>query len=80
MPDQPTPSIDPTARIAELEAEVARLTYERNLLKSIVSTRPLGDDGLPELTEDDFIAAMQNPSSASLEDLIAECRRKVEGS
>jgi hypothetical protein len=78
MPDTPTP--DPATRIAELEAEVARLTYERNVLQSIVSTRPLGDDGLPELTEEDFLAAMQNPSTASLDDLIAECRRKVEGS
>lgn len=80
MPDQPTPPVDPTARIAELEAEVARLTYERNLLKSIVSTRPLGDDGLPELTEEDFLAAMREPPGPSLIEIIEEHERKLGGS
>lgn len=79
MPDLPIQPPDPATRIAELEAKVARLTYERDLLKSIVSTKPSGDDGLPELTEEDFLAAMREPPGPSLIEIIERHERKAGG-
>ena len=75
MPDTPTP--DPAARIAELEAKVARLTYERNLLKSIVEAKPPGEDQLPELTEEEILEAMHGPRGKSLEEILAEHERRL---
>ncbi|MFY7953645.1 MAG: hypothetical protein ACOVT5_14165 [Armatimonadaceae bacterium] len=73
MPDQPT---DPAARIAELEAEVARLKQDRNLLKSIVEAKPPGADQLPELTEEEILDAMHGPRGKSLDEILAEHERR----
>lgn len=77
MPDLPP---DPAARIAELEAKLAAVTHERNLLKSIVTAKPSGGDPFPPLTEEEVLEAMHGPRGTPIEDLIAEYRRKLEGS
>lgn len=79
MSDQPLPP-EAAARIAELEAKLARVTYERDLLKSIVTTKPSGADDFPELTEEDFLAAMREPPGPSLIEIIEEHERKLGGS
>jgi hypothetical protein len=78
MPDTPLPP-EAAARIAELEAKVARLTYERDLLKSIACAKSSGVDQLPELTEEDFLAAMQEPPGPSLIEIIERHERKAGG-
>jgi hypothetical protein len=78
MPDTPLPP-DAAARIAELEAKVARLTYERDLLKSIACAKPPGADQLPDLTEEEILDAMHGPRGKSLDEIIAEHERKLGG-
>lgn len=81
MSDQPIPPPDPAARIAELEAKVARLTYERDLLKSIVSAKPPG--GLPDwgdVTDEEIHEAVHGPRGISWRELLAEFEQPPERS
>jgi hypothetical protein len=77
MPDQPTPPTNLAARVAELEATVAQLTRERDMLKSIVSAKPPGGDPFPPLTEEEVLDAIHGPQGMPLENLIAEYKRKL---
>lgn len=87
MPDQPTPPTDPAARIAELEAEVARLKVaqeliaaERDLFKEIARTPRPTEDPYTTPTPEEVHELMHGPkSSVSLRDVIAEFDRQHDG-
>jgi hypothetical protein len=79
MSDQPTPPTDPAARIAELEAKLARVTYERNLLKSIVTAKPPGGSADWDVTEEEIQEAVHGPRGISWRELLAEFEQKPEG-
>lgn len=75
---------DPAARIAELEAEVARLREEndwlhkqRKVLKSLACAKPPDWEAyLPPVTDEEIYEAMHGPRGKSLDELLAEFEQK----
>jgi hypothetical protein len=80
MPDMPTPQPDPAARIAELEAELARVTLERDIYKDGVRLYLGKDDPEYDLTPEEVEDMLHGPRGEPLRDIVAEFERKLGGS
>jgi transposase-like protein len=76
MPDQPTPPVDPAARIAELEAKLARVTAERDMLKKFACA-PSEEFSDWDVTEEEVQDAMHGPRGRPLIEIIQEHKRKL---
>lgn len=78
VPDQPTPPPDLAARIAELEATVAQLTRERDMLKKFACA-PSEEFSDWDVTEEEVQDAMHGPRGRPLIEIIEEHKRKLGG-
>jgi hypothetical protein len=76
MHDLPIQPPDPAARIAELEATVAQLTRERDMLKKFACA-PSEEFSDWDVTEEEVQDAMHGPRGRPLIEIIQEHKRKL---
>ena len=74
--DQPK---DPLARIAELETELARVKYERDMYKSSIYDMMRGSEIDVALTEAEAEQLMNEPQGESLMSILEELEKQESG-
>lgn len=76
MPEN-TPTPDLLARIAALEAELARVKTERDIYKADVYATIRKDDPEYTLTEEEIQDALHGPRGQPLLDIVSEFEREL---
>jgi hypothetical protein len=72
----PTPP-DPADRLAELEAELARVKFERDLYKSAIAHTYDIADAYRSLTPEELDDMLHGPRGQPLKEIIAEFEQRI---